>query len=111
MKNIISYFKVCFFVCSVVLMLLTACGHSNKEKAQMEQGNTITYEIPKIKLSVDKSGESDLCDCYSGMDYQIYSFQGCEYIKFGYGHSSWGAHSGVCPNPIHRYKPETISEN
>ena len=30
-----------------------------------------------------------------------YTYEGCEYIKVGYGKSIWGSHKGNCINPIH----------
>ena len=30
-----------------------------------------------------------------------YTYEGCEYIKVGYGQSIWGSHKGNCKNPIH----------
>ena len=31
-----------------------------------------------------------------------YTYEGCEYIKVGYGKSVWGSHKGNCKNPIHK---------
>lgn len=31
-----------------------------------------------------------------------YTYEGCEYIKVGYGKSIWGSHKGNCHNPIHK---------
>ena len=31
-----------------------------------------------------------------------YTYEGCEYIKVGYGKSIWGSHKGNCNNPIHK---------
>lgn len=33
-----------------------------------------------------------------------YKYEGCEYIKVGFGKSIWGSHKGNCSNPIHRAK-------
>lgn len=30
-----------------------------------------------------------------------YTYEGCEYIKVGYGKSIWGSHKGNCKNAIH----------
>jgi hypothetical protein len=30
-----------------------------------------------------------------------FTYEGCEYIKVGFGKSIWGAHKGNCKNPIH----------
>lgn len=31
-----------------------------------------------------------------------YTYEGCQYIKVGYGKSIWGSHKGNCDNPIHK---------
>jgi hypothetical protein len=31
-----------------------------------------------------------------------FTYEGCEYIKVGYGQSIWGSHKGNCKNPIHK---------
>ena len=31
-----------------------------------------------------------------------FTYGGCEYIRVGYGQSSWGSHKGNCTNPIHK---------
>lgn len=31
-----------------------------------------------------------------------YEYEGCEYIKVGFGKSIWGSHKGNCSNPIHK---------
>lgn len=31
-----------------------------------------------------------------------FTYEGCEYIKVGYGKSIWGSHKGNCKNPIHK---------
>jgi hypothetical protein len=31
-----------------------------------------------------------------------YTYEGCEYIKVGFGKSIWGSHKGNCKNPIHK---------
>ena len=35
-------------------------------------------------------------------NYDIYTLDGCEYVKFGHGNFSWGSHKGNCANPIHK---------
>ena len=30
-----------------------------------------------------------------------YTYEGCDYIKVGFGKSVWGTHKGNCKNPIH----------
>jgi hypothetical protein len=31
-----------------------------------------------------------------------FTYEGCEYIRVGYGKSIWGSHKGNCKNPIHK---------
>ncbi len=31
-----------------------------------------------------------------------FTYEGCEYIKVGYGKSIWGSHKGNCKNRIHK---------
>jgi hypothetical protein len=38
---------------------------------------------------------------YSGRTVEIVVFEGCEYVHFGMGDWSWGAHKGDCRNSIH----------
>jgi len=35
-------------------------------------------------------------------NYDIYTLDGCEYVRFGHGNFSWGSHKGNCSNPIHK---------
>jgi hypothetical protein len=30
-----------------------------------------------------------------------FTYEGCEYIKVGFGKNVWGSHKGNCKNPIH----------
>jgi hypothetical protein len=63
-----------------------------------------TTNVVRLKYSVNEdsiliTGKKDCC--YKG-EYSIYELDGCEYIKFNDNSHSWGAHSGTCPNPIHK---------
>jgi hypothetical protein len=31
-----------------------------------------------------------------------FTYEGCEYIKVGFGKNVWGSHKGNCKNPIHK---------
>jgi hypothetical protein len=31
-----------------------------------------------------------------------FTYEGCEYIRVGFGKSIWGSHKGNCKNPIHK---------
>ena len=32
---------------------------------------------------------------------EVVTYGGCEYIRVGYGKTTWGSHKGNCENPIH----------
>lgn len=34
---------------------------------------------------------------------EIFEFQGHQYVRFGVGQNSWGAHLANCNNPVHRH--------
>jgi hypothetical protein len=31
-----------------------------------------------------------------------FTYEGCEYIRIGFGSSRWGSHKGNCSNPDHK---------
>jgi len=39
---------------------------------------------------------------------RIIEFDGCQYVKFGIGEGSFGAHKGNCKNKIHEYGTDTM---
>ena len=39
---------------------------------------------------------------YQDQNYKVYTLEGCEYIKVGFGRDAWGSHKGNCKNPIHQ---------
>ncbi len=43
-------------------------------------------------------------------NYTIYTLDGCEYIKFGFGQASCGGHKGDCSNPIHKGQHPSVYE-
>jgi hypothetical protein len=48
------------------------------------------------RLELDSTSE------YWDQNYKVYTLEGCEYIKVGFGDNSWGTHKGNCKNPIHK---------
>jgi hypothetical protein len=48
------------------------------------------------------SKELDNTSPYYNQKYEIYTFEGCEYIVGGVGTMRWGAHKGNCKNSIHK---------
>ena len=66
-------------------LLLTSCGAETRgPKAQ---------ESKILKL--------DSTSMYQVQNYKVYTLEGCEYIKVGFGRDAWGSHKGNCKNPIH----------
>lgn len=43
-------------------------------------------------------------------NYIIYTLDGCEYVRFNFGQSSWGGHKGNCSNPIHKGQHPSVYE-
>jgi len=31
-----------------------------------------------------------------------FTYEGCEYVRIGFGERAWGSHKGNCKNPIHK---------
>ena len=65
------------FIIPVVLMSLNSCNSSTEEKVNKHNVIEVT-------------------------NYDIYTLDGCEYVKFGHGNFSWGSHKGNCSNSIHK---------
>ena len=72
-RNIFLILFITPFITAVVLMSLNSCNPSPKEKLVIEVTN-----------------------------YDIYTLDECEYVRFGHGNFSWGSHKGNCSNPIHK---------
>ena len=90
MKDILEYLlKVVFFGSFITMILigLTQCDEQSKTK-----------QIPQktLELSKDPNTENHYLRVVE------YKYEGCEYIKVGYGQSIWGSHKGNCKNPIHK---------
>jgi len=96
MKYLLILLSCCFIV--------SCCSHS-----EQHQGEIKTTQKAILKYQVNEQGEiiNENCGC-GEMPYSVYVVNGCEYIYLGYGQSSWGGHSGTCPNPIHQYNPEQV---
>ena len=57
-----------------------------------------TKKLPEKPQELTKDPNTD--DHY--IKVREYTYEGCEYIKVGYGKSIWGSHKGNCDNPIHK---------
>ena len=53
---------------------------------------------PQIKEPIGLRQQSD--DRHKNVT--EFTYGGCEYIRVGYGQSTWGSHKGNCVNPIHK---------
>ena len=65
------------FITPVVLISLNSCNPSPEDK--LNKPNVIEVT-----------------------NYDIYTLDECEYVRFGHGNFSWGSHKGNCSNPIHK---------
>jgi hypothetical protein len=65
------------FITTLILISLNSCNPSPEKK--LNKPNVIEFT-----------------------NYDIYTIEGCEYVRFGRGNHSWGSHKGNCSNPIHK---------
>ena len=70
---------------SSMMIVAVSC----EEQSEVKQG-------PQDPIELSKDNENYY--------YRVveYTYEGCEYIKIGYGKSIWGSHKGNCQNPIHK---------
>lgn len=71
----------------ILIIFLISCGEEKKTNQSPQQ---------PLELSKDPNTEN----YYQKVT--EYTYEGCEYIKVGYGKSVWGSHKGNCENPIHK---------
>jgi len=81
-----------FFI-AMMAFILTSCNPDYKENQVEQPGSTL-----------------DSNSRYYLQRFEIYTLDGCEYIKVGIGNNSWGSHKGDCKNPIHQYNPIDTTE-
>ena len=67
----------------VTVMWVTISGCSNESKP-IKVDHELTKDSENYHLNVRE-----------------YTYEGCEYIKVGFGNDCWGSHKGNCKNPIH----------
>jgi hypothetical protein len=60
-------------------------------------GDGIGPKAPESKIL-----KLDSTSMYQDQNYKVYTLEGCEYIKVGFGRDAWGSHKGNCKNPIHQ---------
>ena len=75
------------FIIPVVLISLNSCDPSPKEK--LNKPNVI--EVTNYT------------------NYDIYTLDECEYVRFEHGNFSWGSHKGNCSNPIHKGQSSDVN--
>lgn len=88
MKDVLEYLlKVVFFgsFITAILIGLTQCNDQSKTKQIPQESTVLSKDIENYDQRVTE-----------------YTYEGCEYIKVGYGQSIWGSHKGNCKNPIHK---------
>jgi hypothetical protein len=70
------------FLLGMVLMTLVSC---EEQKPQIEEPIRLRQKSDDLHKNVTE-----------------FTYGGCEYIRVGYGQSTWGSHKGNCINPIHK---------
>ena len=84
--------KKAFLGISVMIFIITTVVlNSCVEKEDTKS------ETPKVVEAKDQN-------------YMIYTLDGCEYVRFGFGQASWGGHKGDCNNPIHKGQHPDVYE-
>jgi hypothetical protein len=76
-------------IISTVLICLSSCDDKPRGP-----------KAPKAPES--KILKLDSTSMYQDQNYKVYTLEGCEYIKVGFGRDAWGSHKGNCKNPIHQ---------
>ena len=71
------------FLLGMILISLVSCGGQNTQ--QIEEPIGLRQKSDDRHKNVTE-----------------FTYGGCEYIRVGYGQSSWGSHKGNCTNPIHK---------
>jgi len=66
------------------LFILISCDEQPKVKQEIQEPAVLSKHTENYHQRVTE-----------------YTYEGCEYIKVGYGKSIWGSHKGNCKNPIH----------
>lgn len=78
-KIILRLFWAIIVIISLSIMtLMVGCSETQKQK------EVNVYNVDTLET-----------------EYSIYIIDGCEYIIFYGGSSTWGSHKGNCSNPIH----------
>jgi len=72
------------FLLGMILITLVSCE---------EQKSEPVVEPPKVLSKTTENYYHRVSE---------FTYEGCEYIKVGYGQSIWGSHKGNCKNPIHK---------
>lgn len=81
--------KVFLIIPIIIFVITTLVLNSCVEKKDVKQENP-------------KSVEAE--------HYTIYTLDGCEYVRFDFGQTSWGGHKGDCSNPIHKGQHPSVYE-
>ena len=87
--------KEIFYSVSLMFVLGTSIGTILIGIASCEQQQKVEQK-PQQPLELSKDSENYY------LKVTEYTYEGCDYIKVGYGKSIWGSHKGNCKNPIHK---------
>lgn len=77
-------------------LFMVALGSSMMIVAASCEKQTEVKQVPQEPIELSKHTEN------YHQRVTEYTYEGCEYIKVGYGKSIWGSHKGNCDNPIHK---------
>ena len=69
----------------------------------------ILFIIPVVLMSLNSCNPSPKEKVIEVTNYDIYTLDECEYVRFGHGNFSWGSHKGNCSNPIHKGQSSDVN--
>lgn len=69
----------------------------------------ILFIIPVVLMSLNSCNPSPKEKVIEVTNYDIYTLDECEYVRFEHGNFSWGSHKGNCSNPIHKGQSSDVN--
>ena len=69
----------------------------------------ILFIIPIVLMSLNSCNISPEEKVIEVTNYDIYTLDECEYVRFEHGNFSWGSHKGNCSNPIHKGQSSDVN--
>ena len=92
--TLIELLVLIIMIALVAAIIIPATIKVNAERVKNDMGSPKTQILDQI---LDATVRGNIVEI---------TYDGCQYVFFGNGFSSWGSHKGNCNNPIHQYRTE-----